>query len=262
MTNPPSRVALVTGGASGIGRCLAERLVRSGAVCVVADRNQALVEETAAALGCHGVALDVRDVGQVAAAVAEITASRGPIDLLINSAGITRAGETHGLAYDDWKDVIDVNLYGVVNCVHAVYPQMVGRRAGQIVNIASIAGLFPAAGQVSYVASKYAVVGLSQALRAEAACHGVRVSVVCPGIIDTPMTRNLSVKAEKASRIEGLIPRGIPVERCADDILAGMERNDATILIGGLARSLYALNRASPRLAGALNELSVRFLNR
>ena len=76
------------------------------------------------------------------------------------------------------------------------------------------------------------------------------------------MTRNLSVKAEKASRIEGLIPRGIPVERCADDILAGMERNDATILIGGLARSLYALNRASPRLAGALNELSVRFLNR
>lgn len=262
MSGLSNRVAFITGGASGIGRCIAERLVGAGATCVMADLNRELVQEQAASVGCTGVTLDVRDHEQVRAVLDEVERDHGPVDLLFNCAGITRTGETHDLDYNDWKQVIDVNLYGVVNCVHAAYPRMVRRKTGHIVNIASVAGLFPAPGQVSYVASKYAVVGLSHALRPEAACHGVKVSVACPGIIDTPMTRNLSVKGKSAGKVKRLIPQGISVERCTDDILRGVERNDATILVGKLAHSLARLNRASPSLAGALNELSLRLLNR
>lgn len=196
MRDLSNQIVFITGGASGIGRGLAERFGAAGARCFIADVNQDLVREAARSMGCTGVALDVCDAGQVRAVIEGITREHGPIDFLVNSAGIVRAGETHLFEYDDWKRVLDVNLYGVVNCIHAVYPEMVRRRAGHIVNIASIAGLFPSAGQVSYVASKSAVVGLSHALRVEAAAHGVKVSVACPGIIDTPMTRGFSVKSK------------------------------------------------------------------
>lgn len=252
----------ITGGASGIGRGLAERFGAAGARCFIADVNEDLVREAARSMGCTGVALDVRDAGQVRAAIDGIVREHGPIDFLVNSAGIVRAGETHLFEYDDWKRVLDVNLYGVVNCIHAVYPEMVRRRTGHIVNIASIAGLFPSAGQVSYVASKSAVVGLSHALRVEAAAHGVKVSVACPGIIDTPMTRGFSVKSKNPDKVKSLIPRGIEVGECCDVILRGVDRNDATILVGGLAHTLASLHRASPWLSGKLNGLSLRFLNR
>ncbi len=262
MRDLSNTVAFVTGGASGIGRGLAERLGAAGARCVIADVNADLVHEAARALGCTGVVLDVRDAAQVRAVVDGVTREHGPIDLLINSAGIVRAGETHLFEYDDWKRVLDVNLYGVVNTIHAVYPEMVRRRAGHIVNIASIAGLFPSAGQVSYVASKSAVVGLSHALRVEAAAHHVKVSVACPGIIDTPMTRGFSVKSKNPDKVKSLIPRGIEVGECCDVILRGVHRNDATILVGGLAHTLASLHRASPWLSGKLNGLSLRYLNR
>lgn len=256
------QVVFLTGGASGIGRGLATRYRARGARCVLADVDEARVRETAKVLGCDGLVLDVRDVAQVEEAMARVRAEHGPIDVLVNSAGIGRAGETHLLAYDDWKQVLDVNLYGVVHCVRAVYPDMVERRSGHIVNIASIAGLFPSAGQVSYVASKFGVVGLSHALRPEAACHGVKVSVACPGVIDTPMTQGLPVTARNAERVRKLIPRGLDVDTCCDTILRGIDRNDATILVGGMARSLNALQRISPALAEVVNHVGVRWLTR
>jgi NAD(P)-dependent dehydrogenase (short-subunit alcohol dehydrogenase family) len=262
MRDLSNQIVFITGGASGIGRGLAERFGAAGARCFIADVNEDLVREAALSMRCTGVPLDVRDAGQVRAVIDGITREHGPIDFLVNSAGIVRAGETHLFEYDDWKRVLDVNLYGVVNCIHAVYPEMVRRRTGHIVNIASIAGLFPSAGQVSYVASKSAVVGLSHALRVEAAPHGVRVSVACPGIIDTPMTRGFSVKAKNPDKVKSRIPRGIDVGECCDVILRGVDRNDATILVGGLAHTLASLHRASPWLSGKLNGLSLRFLNR
>ena len=137
MRDLSNQIVFITGGASGIGRGLAERLGAAGAKCFIADVNEDLVHEAARSLGCTGVPLDVRDAGQVRAVIDGITREHGPIDFLVNSAGIVRAGETHLFEYDDWKRVLDVNLYGVVNCIHAVYPEMVRRRTGHIVNIAS-----------------------------------------------------------------------------------------------------------------------------
>ena len=241
------KTVLVTGGASGIGRALGERLLEEGARVVLADVNATALGEVTQALGCHGVTFDVRDV-------AAVEAEHGPIEVVFHNAGVAITGEAHRFAYEDWKRVIDVNLYGVVNGVHAIYPRMVRRGRGHIVNVASIAGLFPSAGQVSYVASKYAVVGLSHALRAEAAGHGVRVSVVCPGIIKTPMREGLEVKAADASKLDKLLPEGMPVERCVEVILKGVGRNKATIVVTGLAHALYAMGRVSPSLTLWLNE--------
>lgn len=256
------KTVVVTGGASGIGRGLAERLCARGATCVIADLDERAVRDAAGAIGCSGVALDVRDAARVRRVLEEVAREHGPIELLINCAGVARAGETHLFEYDDWKLVLDVNVYGVVNCIHAVYPEMVRRRSGHILNIASIAGLFPSSGQVSYVTSKYAVVGLSHALRAEAATHGVKVSVACPGIIDTPMRRGYQVRSGNPERVLKLIPRGIDVGTCCDIILAGVDRNEATILVGGLAKALSSLQRLSPWVTGKLNELSIRLLTR
>jgi NADP-dependent 3-hydroxy acid dehydrogenase YdfG len=253
MTTESNRVALVTGGASGIGRALGAALVAQGARVVLADVDAGRVQATAAELGCVGRALDVRDPEQWRALVEEIRAELGPIDLLVNNAGRVQTGETHLLERADWSGVIDVNLYGVVNGVQAVYPSMVERRAGQIINVASIAGLFPSAGQVSYVASKFGVVGLSHALRVEAARHRVRVSVACPGVIHTPMRDTLTVKGMDPEALRAQLPKGIPVERCARVILAGARRDRPTILVTWLAKALAALMRLSPTLGHWVN---------
>ena len=253
MSKYANTVAIITGGASGIGLELGRQLVSKGARVVLADVNGEAVAEAAAKLGCWGRRLDVCSADEWRTLVAEVEAEVGPVGLLINNAGRAQTGETHLFDASDWSGIIDVNLYGVVNGVQAVYPAMVERGAGQIINVASIAGLFPSAGQVSYVASKFGVVGLSHALRAEAARHGVQVSVACPGIIHTPMRDTLSVKGADADAIRAQLPKGMPVDRCARQILNGAERNRATILVTALARVLALVMRVSPSLGHFLN---------
>jgi NAD(P)-dependent dehydrogenase (short-subunit alcohol dehydrogenase family) len=187
-------VAVVTGGASGIGRALCEALARRGARVVVADRNAAGADEVArasAALGgqARGAAVDVTDADAVEHLIDETVRDDGRIDFLFNNAGIAVFGEELDVSLEDWREVINVNLWGVVHGIRAAYPRMVRQRSGHIVNTASMAGLSPACLELSYTASKYAVVGLSRGLRAEAAAYGVKVSVVCPGFIDTPILR-------------------------------------------------------------------------
>jgi NADP-dependent 3-hydroxy acid dehydrogenase YdfG len=186
------KIAFVTGGASGIGAALTTKFVDEGAEVWIADRQidpaQELVQRlNSAGTKAHAVELDVRNYPSFERAVAEAVQQSGRIDYLFNNAGITVGGEVDSYPFDDWNDVFDVNLRGVVHGIQAVYPIMIRQRAGHIVNTASMAGLITTAGLASYAATKYAVVAISKTLRVEAERHGVQVSVLCPGAIRTPI---------------------------------------------------------------------------
>jgi NAD(P)-dependent dehydrogenase (short-subunit alcohol dehydrogenase family) len=185
-------VAIVTGGASGIGAALGRELARQGARVVLADRQLDLASEIAASINRAGgkaeaAELDVRDAIAFDAIVALTIERHGRLDYLFNNAGIAIGGEIREYRLDDWRDVVDVNLMGVVHGVQASYGRMIAQGFGHIVNTASVAGLLPSPFMGSYTTTKHAVVGLSRALRAEAARYGVRVSALCPGVIRTPI---------------------------------------------------------------------------
>ncbi len=185
-------VAIITGGASGIGRALGEALARRGAHVVLADRQIELAETVAEGIRAKGgrataAELDVSDFPAIDRLVRETVESLGRLDYMFNNAGIGISGEVRYYDIKDWERVFDVNIRGVINGVQAAYPVMLRQGYGHIVNTASMAGLFPFPVVISYVTSKYAVVGLSTALRIEAAASGVRVSVLCPGTIRTPI---------------------------------------------------------------------------
>jgi NAD(P)-dependent dehydrogenase (short-subunit alcohol dehydrogenase family) len=185
-------VAIVTGGASGIGAALGRELAHQGARVVLADRQLELASEVVATINGAGgkaeaVELDVRDAIAFDAVVALTIERHGRLDYLFNNAGIAIGGEMREYRLDDWRDVVDVNLMGVVHGVQASYGRMIAQGYGHIVNTASVAGLLPSPFMGSYTTTKHAVVGLSRALRAEAARYGVRVSTLCPGVIRTPI---------------------------------------------------------------------------
>jgi len=251
------QIAIVTGGASGIGRALAIELGRRGASVVVADRQAALAEEVAFAIersGGRAVAaeLDVRDAARFAELADETVERWGRIDLLFNNAGIAVGGEIGDYTVADWDDVLDVNVRGVAYGIQTVYPRMIAQRGGHIINTASMAGLVPAT-EGSYTASKYAVVGISKALRIDAARFGVKVSVLCPGAIRTPILTGgeygrikYDVPKEKIMAIwDRMRPMDPP--DFARKALDAIERNEAIIVLPRFWKILWYLERVSPR---------------
>jgi len=187
--------AIVTGGASGIGQTIAEELARRGCEVVLADFQWEAAKEVAEGIRATGgkataVKLDVTDGPAVAQVVRDTVMRTGRLDYIFNNAGILITGGIHHYTIADWDQIVNVNIRGIINGVHAAYPVMMMQGFGHIVNTASIAGLIPDPGQVAYATTKHAVVGLSKSLRAEAGLSGIRVSVLCPGIISTPMTND------------------------------------------------------------------------
>ena len=191
--------ALVTGGASGIGRATALAMAREGARVAVADRTEEMAASTVALINAAGgqaiaIGCDVAQADQVGAMVARALAAFGRLDCAFNNAGISPrlAGPagllTHELGEDAWNTMIAVNLTGVFLCMRAEIPHMLGQGGGAIVNTASILGLVGTTVAASYVAAKHGVVGLTRAAAADYAAQGVRVNCVCPGYIETPMT--------------------------------------------------------------------------
>ena len=246
------KTAVITGGASGIGRALGQELARRGAHVILADVNSELLQETAGSIEQAGhhtrpVTLDVTDREAVKKLVDDVVAEYGKLDYMFNNAGVVVFGEAHNFSYDDWRRIIDTNLYGVVNGVFAAYPVMIKQGFGHIINTASLGGLVPATGLISYIASKYGIVGLSHALRSEAAGFGVKVSVVCPGFIDTPMKHSKVIKLDP-EKLLASAPKLLPAEKCANAILRGVEHNKPTIIVTALAKIFCLLYRISPTL--------------
>ncbi|MCC7535990.1 MAG: SDR family oxidoreductase [Deltaproteobacteria bacterium] len=255
------RIALVTGGASGIGAALGRALAERGAEVVLADRQLELAERVARSIGprASAVELDVRDAAAFERVASQLLARRRRIDLLLNNAGIGVGGEMDTYCVADWDDVIDVNLRGVAYGIQAVYPSMIRRGSGHIVNTASMAGLCTAAGHGSYVATKHAVVGLSKALRVEARRHGVRVSVLCPGVIRTPILRGgtygrLNLDGLSEARLAQVWERFRPMDAdaFARGALDAVARDEAIIVLPRWWKALWYLERLSPRLGMAL----------
>jgi NAD(P)-dependent dehydrogenase (short-subunit alcohol dehydrogenase family) len=250
-------VAIITGGASGIGKALGEALAQRGATAILADRQSAVADEVAAGIRSKGgkavgAELDVRDFEATQRLVEATIAAHGRLDFMFNNAGIGIGGEARDYQIDDWVQVLDVNLRGVVNGVQAAYPVMVRQGFGHIVNTASMAGLMPSAGMLSYATSKHAVVGLSTSLRIEAAPEGVRVSVLCPGVIRTPILeggkygKTLNRVSPVAMRRywERLSP--LPPEQLAERALRAIQKNRPIIIVPSWWKAFWWLNRLSP----------------
>lgn len=254
------KVTVITGAGSGIGAALCSELARRGARVIAADIVEGAAHEVCAAIRITGgdataCRLDVTAADEVEAVAATTHAREGRIDLWINNAGVAVGGATDELSLADWKRVLDVNLAGVIHGVHAVYPRMVRQRSGHIVNIASVAGLAPYPFALPYTTSKHAVVGLSQALRAEARGHGIRVSVACPGMVKTPIWARSPVRGSLERGRERLLewmPTMAP-DRCASAIARGIVANKGIIPVTAEARAAWWLNRLSPELAARVS---------
>ena len=186
MDSVRDRVAVVTGGGSGIGRALIEVFAREGAHVVVADIDAPAAEETAAAVRARGgraiaVRTDVTDLASVQALADRAFGELGAVDVLCNNAGVALWGGLERATHRDWQWVLGVNLWGVIHGIEAFVPRMIeSRRRGHIVNTASMAGLVATRGLGVYNTSKYAVVGLSETLVKDLAPYGIGVSVLCP----------------------------------------------------------------------------------
>jgi NAD(P)-dependent dehydrogenase (short-subunit alcohol dehydrogenase family) len=235
------KVAFVTGGASGIGAALATKLVNGGAEVWIADRQIGPAQELAQRLNsgnakAHAIELDVTSYPSFERAVAEAVGQSGRIDYLFNNAGIVVNGEIDSYTLDSWNDVLDVNLRGVVHGIQAVYPIMIRQHSGHIVNTASLAGLVTMPASGSYSATKHAIVGISKSLRIEAERHGVQVSVLCPGLVSTPM---LGAEAS----------RGMAPERFAERALRAVLRGKAIIVLPTFWKAFWYLERFSPALS-------------
>jgi 2-hydroxycyclohexanecarboxyl-CoA dehydrogenase len=180
-------VALVTGGASGIGAATARRLHAEGARVAVADLDERGARAVAASIDGFGVAVDVADVAAVNAAVVAAEGAFGPVDLLVNSAGVDRFAFFTDTKPDDWDFVLAVNLRGAMATTHAVLPGMQRRRRGSIVNVASEAGGVGTVAGAAYAAAKAGLIGFTKAIALEAARYDVRCNAVAPGPIETPL---------------------------------------------------------------------------
>jgi NADP-dependent 3-hydroxy acid dehydrogenase YdfG len=253
------KIAFVTGGASGIGAALTTKLVDGGAEVWIADRQLGQARDLAQRLASggakvHAIELDVRDPSAFERAVADAVAQSGRIDYLFNNAGIGVAGEIDSYTLDDWNDVFDVNLRGVVHGIQAVYPTMIRQQSGHIVNTASMAGLVYAAGQASYSATKHAVVAISMSLRAEAERHGVAVSVLCPGAVRTPILTGGKYGRTKGASDEDLLKfwesmRPMAPEEFAERALRAVLRGDAIVVVPAWWKLFWYVNRLSPTLS-------------
>lgn len=256
------RTAIVTGAGSGIGAALSRALGAAGATVVCADLDATTAMRTAEAAGTRArpAPLDVTDGPAVQALVDEVVGEHGRLDLMFNNAGITFIGETQDLTLAQWDRIIDVNLRGVVHGVAAAYPVMIRQGSGHLVNTASMGGLMAAGLITSYVATKHAVVGLSLALRTEAAAHGVGVTVVCPAAVETPILDQGELGAVRGRDyyLKGQgIRRPLDADDLAGQVLAGVAADKAMVVAPLQARVAWRIGRLAP---GLTQRMATRFV--
>ncbi len=250
-----NKVAIVTGGASGLGKALCEELGRRGAKVVPVDIDQEGAQQVAFDISEAGGEalfgfLDVTLYENTQRIIQDIVNKYGRIDLMFNNAGTAIQGETRDLTVRHWRSIIDVNLWGVIYGAISAYSVMEKQGGGQIVNISSLAGLIPIPKEIPYCTSKWAIVGFSNSLRVEGADLGIKVNLVCPGIMHTPIHERASlVNVDKEKLIHTKATKYFmdPV-KAAKIILQGIERNKSVIVFPFYARFVWWLYRLNPSM--------------
>src|SRR5262245_3849803 len=244
---PPMRLAgkrvLITGGGHGLGRALAHRFAAAGASVVVTDRDPGRAEAVASELGAAAYPLDVTDAGQVASVRERVLADRGPIDVLVNNAGVVFGGEFGQIPLDRHRATVDVNLTGVLIVTHAFLGDLAARPAAHVVNVASASAIVPLPLAASYAATKAAVLAFSDSLREELRLAGRRhvgVTAVCPSYIDTGM-----FAGARPARLTWLLS----ADAVAAASVRAVERGRGFVLLPWTARLLYAVGGVLPRAA-------------
>ena len=254
------KIAIVTGGAQGIGRSVCELLAQYGAYVVVADINFEKVEKVAESLLKKGlkakaIHLDVTDESAFKKLLDDTTAEHGRLDYLFNNAGIAIVGEVRDITFDHWRRVFDVNLNGVLHGTFHAYQLMVKQGHGHIVNLSSVEGVLPFPGTVAYVGTKHAVFGLSESLLVEAVDTGVDITIICPAYIKTPMFEeseavNTTLDTFKKSFIVRLfyILSAITPDTCAKLMLKGVAKKKAIVFTPKIGWLFWLNYRTWPTL--------------
>jgi len=258
VTTLRGRTAVVTGAASGIGRATALACARRGArlaICDLDENGLAATAEQARALGSEvrTQRVDVADRDAMRAFADAVHGDVEAVDLLVNNAGVAIGGGFLHTGLSDWDWIVSINIMGVVYGCHYFVPKMVARgRGGHVANVASAAGYVASAELAAYSTTKFAVVGLSEALRDELRPHGIGVTAICPGLINTPITRSARMLGPDASeenraRLIAIYERrNYTPERVADNILRAVQRNRAVAPISPEAWVMYFAKRLMP----------------
>ncbi|MFO7941843.1 MAG: 3-oxoacyl-[acyl-carrier-protein] reductase [Bacillota bacterium] len=212
--NLDNRVCLITGGSKGIGRAICEELAECGAAVAVGYRSgkneaEALVEEILEAGGrAIAVGLDVADPDSIDEAFSGVEEKLGPVEILINNAGVTDDGLFMRMKPESWRRVVEVNLFGALQTTQRALRPMIRMRTGAIVNVSSLVGMVGNVGQTNYAASKAGLIGFTKSLAAEVGSRGIRVNAVAPGFIETDMTANMP--ADWSKRVTSSTALGRP----------------------------------------------------
>jgi NAD(P)-dependent dehydrogenase (short-subunit alcohol dehydrogenase family) len=266
-TDFKDEAVVVTGAANGIGREIALAFARQGARLAVADINAGALDKvrlelTSAGSKVYAQVVDVAVAADVESFCDSVYREMGRVDVLCNNAGVAVSGSFEDISLGDWQWIVGINLLGVIHGCHFFYPRMIAQRGGgHIVNIASAAGLFPLPGSIPYSCTKYAVVGLTETLRAEAALHGIGVSAVCPGFVSSGIftsarqcTSRVDMSHEEAASQlqESLRKRGRTPEKVAAAVLDAVEKNQGVVVRLAEARFGDLLHRLSRRASDLL----------
>ena len=254
------KTALVTGAASGIGRAIALRLADEGARLYLLDVNPVSLASVVGEAKGRGVDVlgrhcDLSQPAHVSAAVVHLLDQWGGVDILVNNAGITYYGRTHKMSADHWDKLLAINLRAPIQLIRELLPTLISRDEAHILNVASICGLVGMSRVAAYTTSKFALVGLSETLRAEYSRHGIGVTALCPGLVDTNLfaaaPRGADIKESKQP------PRWLLTtpEAIANRAVRAIYKNHGVVVVQPYARLTYLVKRWAPGLLDLGNRL-------
>ncbi len=263
-----SKRIFITGGASGLGRALAERYAREGWRVCIGDLNEARGQETIKALGgsAHFLRCDVTSEEDLSAAASWLDQNWGGVDVVVNNAGVAAAGAIDDMSITDWKWIVDVNLLGVVRGCKVFTPLFKRQKSGYFINVSSLSGLVHMPMMAAYSATKAAVVAISETLKLELEEHGIGVSVVCPAFFRTNLAESLRTGDSHLEQVtRKLVERAVVgADEIADYTYRGVERGDFHILPHREGRVAWMLKRLTPYSVylGAMRKAAKKMLVR